>query len=250
MHYDQKIRYARNISLPEIGEKGQQKLLDSKVLVIGAGGLGSPLLFYLTAAGVGTVGIIDDDKVALSNLQRQIIHETQDTGRSKSSSAADSLSFLNPEIKIKTYNERLDSSNAGKIISQYDLVADGCDNFETRLLVNEICYKHKKPLISGAAIGFKGHISTFKPFLGGKHPCYQCIVPELPPADATPKCSESGILGAVTGIIGSWQAQEVIKEITGAGESLSGYMITYDGLTLDVKKIRVKPDPKCKCCGS
>lgn len=249
MHHDQKVRYARNISLPELGEAGQEKLLKAKVLVVGAGGLGSPLLLYLASAGVGKIGIIDDDKVALSNLQRQIIHESEDVGRAKVLSAKDAINDLNPEVKISLYDERLTPYNIDPIIENYDIVADCCDNFETRFLVNAACFKHKKTLVSAAIIGFSGQLYSFKPYLGGNNPCYQCIVPDLPPADATPKCSESGVLGALGGVMGSMQALEVIKEICDIGQSLSGYMIVFDGLSNSIRKVKVKPDRSCKQCG-
>ena len=249
MKHDLAVRYARNISLPEIGETGQERLLRSKVLVIGAGGLGSPLLFYLAAAGVGTIGIADDDRVALSNLQRQILHETGDTGRPKVDSAADTIHDLNPEVTIIPHHCRLDRNNVDAIITEYDLVADGCDNFETRFLISNACMRHQKTLVSAAIIGFSGQLYTFKPYLGAPHPCYQCIYPELPPPEATPRCSESGILGSVAGQMGSWQATEVIKELLEIGDSLSGYMIVADALTNNIRKVAVPRDPACKGCG-
>ncbi len=249
MHHDQEVRYARNVSLPEIGSDGQERLLSSKVLVVGAGGLGSPLLFYLAAAGVGTIGVADDDRVALSNLQRQILHETGDIGHSKVESAADTIGDLNPDVQVVPHICRLDESNVDEIISCYDLVADGCDNFETRFLVNQACLRHNKTLVSSAVIGFSGQLYTFKPYLGVPHPCYQCIYPELPPPDVTPNCSESGVLGSVVGQMGSCQATEVIKELLGIGESLSGQMIMVDALTNTIRKVKVARDPSCACCG-
>lgn len=246
---DQRIRYARNISMPEVGEAGQRKLLASKVLVIGAGGLGSPLLLYLAAAGVGTIGIVDDDRVALSNLQRQILHETGDIGRPKVQSAEDSLHYLNPDIKYVPHMYRIDENNAEELISQYDLVADGCDNFETRFIVNKACLKQKKPLVSAAVIGFSGQLYTFKPYLGDSHPCYQCLYHELPRPDSAPRCSDSGILGSVAGQMGSWQATEIVKELLGIGESLSGQMIVVDALNNMTRKIKLPRDPHCSCCG-
>ncbi len=250
MYHDQAIRYARNVSLPEIGKVGQQHLLQSKVLVIGVGGLGSPLLFYLVAAGIGTLGIVDDDRVTLSNLQRQILHETGDIGRLKIESAADSLYDLNPEVTIIPHKLRLNSSNIDNIIENYDIIADGCDNFETRFLVNSACMRQKKTLLSAAVIGFSGQLYTFKPYLGVPHPCYQCIYPELPQRDATPNCSKSGIVGSVSGQVGSWQATEVIKELLDIGESLSGYMIMIDALTNYVSKVKVYRNPVCQCCSN
>ena len=248
MQHNDQLRYARNISLPEIGEAGQHKLLESRVLVIGAGGLGSPLLLYLAAAGVGTIGVIDDDRVALSNLQRQIIHETGDIDQPKVHSASEAMHDLNPNIRINTYNKRLTSANIDEIIKDYDVIADGCDNYETRFLVNKTCFTHKKPLVSGAVIGFSGHLYTFKPYLNGNNPCYQCLYPQQPAADATPKCSESGVLGSVTGIIGAWQATEVVKELLEIGESLSGNMVILDALYADIRKVKLTRDPDCKTC--
>lgn len=248
MNYDEKIRYARNIILPQIGEAGQEKLLSSKVLVLGAGGLGSPLILYLAASGVGTIGIIDNDKVALSNLQRQIIHESSDIGRAKVSSASDSVSYLNPDVNVITYDERINEDNIDHIISEYDIVADGCDNFETRFLVNESCFKNHKTLVSAAILGFSGQLYSFKPYIAGDNPCYNCIYPEMPPSDVVPSCSEAGIIGSVAGIMGSWQATEVIKEIVGFGESLSGSMIVFDALTASSKKVKVHRDSECICC--
>jgi len=250
MNQDQLRRYSRNIILPEISEEGQEKLLKSKVLVIGAGGLGSPVLLYLAASGVGKIGIIDNDKVDLSNLQRQIIHETTDVNRPKVESAADAVHDLNPDIEVEIYSQRLDEENAAEIISQYDVIADGCDNFETRFLVNDICYQEKKTLVSAAIHRFEGQLSTFKAYLGDGNPCYRCIYPEIPPPGTMPDCSQAGILGSVAGIMGSWQATEVIKEILGVGESLSGSLIVFDALKSTSRKIRVNPDPECKICGS
>jgi len=249
MHHDLRVRYARNISLPEVGEAGQKRLLASKVLVIGAGGLGSPLLMYLAAAGVGTLGIVDDDRVALSNLQRQILHETEDVGRPKVKSAEDTLHYLNPDINYTPHHCRLTQDNADELIADYDLVADGCDNFETRFIVNAACLRQKKTLVSAAVIGFSGQLYTFKPYLGDPHPCYQCLYPELPAPDATPRCSESGVLGSVVGQLGSWQATEVIKELLGIGESLSRQMMVVDALNNAVRKVKLPHDPACACCG-
>ncbi len=248
MRHDQAIRYARNISLPEIGEDGQKRLLQSKVLVIGAGGIGSPLLLYLAATGIGTIGIVDNDRVELSNLQRQILHETVDTGRPKTLSAVDALSDLNPDITIISHNLRLDSSNVDTIINNYDIVADGCDNFETRFLVNAACLHHKKTLVSAAVIGFSAQLYTFKPYLGAPQPCYQCFYPELPPPTALPNCSESGVLGSVAGQIGSCQATEIVKELLNIGESLSGKMLLIDALSSNTRKVKINRNVACICC--
>jgi adenylyltransferase/sulfurtransferase len=247
-------RYARHILLKEVGGTGQQKLLNSKVLVIGAGGLGSPLLLYLAAAGVGTIGIIDNDVVDLSNLQRQVIHTTNDIGRLKIESAATTIQAINPDVNINMHKTRLDLSNATDLVRQYDLVADGSDNFSTRFLVNDVCYFEKKTLVSGAILRFDGQVATFKPHLldsdGGHGPCYRCIFPEPPPEDQVPSCAQAGVLGALCGLIGSMQASEILKELIGIGETLSGSLMICDGLGSTFRKIKVKNDPKCPLCGN
>ncbi|RMF09009.1 MAG: molybdopterin-synthase adenylyltransferase MoeB [Alphaproteobacteria bacterium] len=244
---DQLERYARHIILREVGGAGQRKLLDSKVLVVGAGGLGSPILLYLAAAGVGTLGIVDDDTVALSNLQRQIVHATEALGQAKTTSAACTLKAINPDVEIITHNVRLTPENAEEIISGYDLVADGCDNFATRFLVNDACYFLKKPLVSGALSQFDGQLATFKAYAGNGLPCYRCFVAEDP--GAVMNCAEAGILGAVAGVLGSWQALEVLKELIGIGESLAGRILLFEGLTARTRKIRLPRDPQCPLCG-
>ncbi|MCZ6481998.1 MAG: molybdopterin-synthase adenylyltransferase MoeB [Alphaproteobacteria bacterium] len=242
-------RYARHIILPEVGGEGQAKLLQSRVLVIGAGGLGSPLLLYLAAAGTGTLGVVDDDFVDLSNLQRQIIHGTGRIGAAKVESARETLGEINPEVTLVTHQTRLTAENALELIADYDLVADGSDNFATRFLVNDACYLAKTPLVSAALLRFEGQISTFKAYLGGEEPCYRCIFREPPPPGLIPTCAEGGVLGAVAGAMGSIQAVEVIKELLGIGESLSGSLVLYDALTTTFRKIKVKPDPECPLCG-
>ena len=242
-------RYARHIILPEVGGEGQAKLLQSRVLVIGAGGLGSPLLLYLAAAGTGTLGIIDDDVVDLSNLQRQVIHGTGRIGAAKVESARETLSEINPEVTLIPHQTRLIAENALELIADYDLVADGSDNFATRFLVNDACYLAKTPLVSAALLRFEGQISTFKAYLGGEEPCYRCIFPEAPPPGLIPTCAEGGVLGAVAGAMGSIQAVEVIKELLGIGESLSGSLLIYDALNTTFRKIKVRPDPQCPLCG-
>ena len=237
---DQKRRYARNIMLSGIGESGQERLLASKVLVIGAGGLGSALLSYLSASGIGTIGIVDADRVEQSNLQRQIIHEHADIGRLKVESAKDRISELNLDVKVEIFPDRLCDQNADTILSSYDIVADGCDNFETRFLVADGCAKHHKTLVSAAVKGFDGQLSTFKPYLGAPHPFYRDLVPELPPNPDT--CTETGVLGSICGILGSMQATEIIKEILGIGESLSGTLIRYDALAQTFKKSIIRRD--------
>ena len=250
MNIDQEIRYSRNTTLKEISREGQEKLLNSSVLVVGAGGLGSPLLLYLAAIGIGRIGIIDDDKVDLSNLQRQIIHETNDIGCLKTESASESVYDLNPDIKVEIYNQRLTENNITEIIKKYDIIADGSDNFETRFLINDICHKEKRTLVSAAILEFSGQLYTFKSYADSCYPCYRCLYNDIPPAGTAPKCSESGVLGSVAGIMGSWQATEIIKEILGIGESLAGYFIIFDALTSESRKIKINPDPKCKCCGN
>ena len=247
-------RYARHILLKEVGGEGQQKLLDSKVLIIGAGGLGSPLLLYLAAAGVGTIGIVDDDVVDLSNLQRQVIHTTDDIGRFKIESAAATVRAINPDVNIFTHKARFDLSNAMGLVNKYDLVADGSDNFSTRFLVNDACYFGQKTLVSGAILRFDGQVATFKPHVhtddkGGHGPCYRCIFREPPPEGQIPSCAQAGVLGALCGLIGSMQASEILKELMGIGESLSGSLMIYDGLDSTFRKIKVKNDPGCPICG-
>ncbi|MEE8548356.1 MAG: molybdopterin-synthase adenylyltransferase MoeB [Alphaproteobacteria bacterium] len=242
-------RYARHIILPEVGGEGQAKLLQSRVLVVGAGGLGSPLLLYLAAAGTGTLGVVDDDFVDLSNLQRQVIHGTGRIGAAKVESARETLGEINPEVTLVTHQTRLTAENALELIADYDLVADGSDNFATRFLVNDACYLAKTPLVSAALLRFEGQISTFKAYLGGEEPCYRCIFREPPPPGLIPTCAEGGVLGAVAGAMGSIQAVEVIKELLGIGESLSGSLVLYDALTTTFRKIKVKPDPECPLCG-
>ncbi|MCH9013437.1 MAG: molybdopterin-synthase adenylyltransferase MoeB [Proteobacteria bacterium] len=245
----QLFRYARHIILDEVGEEGQAKLLASKVLVIGAGGLGSPLLMYLAAAGVGTLGIVDDDVVELSNLQRQIVHSTASIGMAKVLSAKKTVAEVNPEVRLIPYETRLTEENAREIIQDYDLIADGSDNFDTRYLLNDACHLARRPLVSGALLRFEGQISTFKSWLEGNHPCYRCIFPEPPPPDLIPRCEQAGILGALAGVVGSIQATEALKELLGIGESLSGSLLIYDALAATFHRINVKRDPACPLCG-
>jgi molybdopterin/thiamine biosynthesis adenylyltransferase len=242
-------RYARHILLPEIGGAGQARIRKAKVLVIGAGGLGSPAILYLAAAGVGTIGVVDNDTVDLSNLQRQIAHTTSRIGMGKGESAKVAVADLNPGVTVVVHAERLTEKNAAQLISQYDLVADGSDNFTTRFLVNDTCFFLKKTLVSAAILRFDGQLSTFRAHLGGPNPCYRCLFPEPPPPDAVPTCAEVGVLGAMCGTMGSLQAGEVIKEITGAGETMSGRLLIVDGLRTDFRKVKIKPDPDCALCG-
>ncbi len=231
---DELERYARHIILKDVGGAGQQRLKNARVLVIGAGGLGSPVLLYLAAAGVGTLGVIDDDMVGLSNLQRQVIHTTARVGTPKTDSAAAAVAALNPHVEMELHETRLTAQNALDIVARYDIVADGCDNFATRYLVSDACYLCKVPLVSAAVGQFDGQITTFKPHEtapdGKPYPTYRCLHPNAPPPGSVPSCEEAGIVGALTGIVGSMQAIEVIKEIVGAGDTLAGRLIMYDAL--------------------
>ncbi|MEQ8709391.1 MAG: molybdopterin-synthase adenylyltransferase MoeB [Rhodospirillales bacterium] len=242
-------RYARHIILPEIGGTGQEKLLNARVLVIGAGGLGSPLLLYLAAAGVGTLGVIDDDHVDLSNLQRQILHQTDSIGRAKVDSAADRLQAINPDVRTETHEQRLTAGNALDIIGSYDIVADGSDNFATRFLVNDACFLTRRTLVSAAILRFDGQIATYRAH-DGISPCYRCLQPAAPPAGMIPSCSEAGVIGALAGVAGSLQAAEVVKEIIGIGDSLAGRLILYDALGATFRTIRLPKDPDCALCGT
>ncbi len=244
---DQLERYARHIVLKEVGGAGQKRLLESKVLVVGAGGLGSPLLAYLAAAGVGTLGIADFDMVSLSNLQRQIIHTTADIGRLKTDSAFEMLGAINPDVKVAPHAEKLTRDNAAAIIAPYDLVADGCDNFATRLLISDACVALKKPLVSAAVRGFEGQIGTFKPYAAPDYPCYRCFVPMAPPEEGE-SCADIGILGAVAGVMGSLQATEVLKELLDLGEGLAGKLLLYDALGGRFRTISLPRDPACASC--
>jgi molybdopterin/thiamine biosynthesis adenylyltransferase len=241
-------RYARHIVLRELGGPGQARLRAAKVLVVGAGGLGSPVILYLAAAGVGTIGIVDFDTVSLSNLQRQIAHRTSDVGRLKTDSARDAALALNPGVRIETHAERLTAENALELIARYDIVADGSDNFATRFLVNDACFFAKKTLVSAAVTEFDGQLATYKPH-AGDYPCYRCLFPEPPPPGSAPSCSETGILGAAAGVMGTLQALEVIKEIIGIGETLAGQLLIYDALSTRFRIVRVRPDPACALCG-
>lgn len=241
---EQLERYARHILLKEIGGAGQKKLLGAKVLVIGAGGLGCAALSYLAAAGIGTIGLIDNDTVTLPNLQRQILYTAQDIGQKKVLVAQKKCQAQNPDCKIIPYAEKLTADNAATLIAQYDIVADGCDNFPTRFLVNDACYFAKTPLVSAAVGRFDGQLATFKAYApapdGGKLPCYRSLVPSPPPEAET--CEETGIIGALVGVMGGLQAVEIIKEITGAGDSLAGRLLIYDGLAATARIVRLAWD--------
>ena len=243
-------RYARHLILDEVGEEGQERLLAARVLVVGAGGLGSPMLLYLAAAGVGTIGIIDHDRVDLTNLQRQIVHATRNVGALKVESARETMAAVNDGIRIETHPERLGPDNAADIIAGYDLVADGSDNFATRYLLTEICFRLRKPLVAAALSPFEGQLSTFRPHLGEGHPCYRCLFREPPPPDMVPRCEEAGILGAVAGVMGTLQAVEVLKELLGLGDSLDGTLLIYDALRAGFHRIRIAKDPACPTCGA
>ncbi len=243
-------RYARHILLPEVGGEGQAKLLNAKVLVVGAGGLGAPVLLYLAAAGVGTIGIIDDDVVDLSNLQRQVIHSTATLDVAKVESARQHMLAINPDLCIHTYQQRLNRDNIMGIIADYDIIADGTDNFATRFLINDACYFAKKTLVSAAILRFDGQLSTYKAHEEGEDkPCYRCIFREPPPPGQVPTCAEAGVLGAICGTMGSLQATEVLKEIMQIGQSTSGILMIYDALHSEFRNVKVKRDPGCPLCG-
>jgi adenylyltransferase/sulfurtransferase len=242
-------RYARHIVLAEIGGVGQARLIAARVLVVGAGGLGAPLLQYLAAAGVGTLGVIDHDRVDLSNLQRQVIHRTADIGLAKVESARRALSDINPEVRVIAHDERLSAGNVERILGGYDVVADGSDNFATRYLVNDSCYRLKKILVSAAILRFDGQISTYKAWQGAGHPCLRCLFPQAPAEDAVPSCAQAGVLGALAGTLGSLQATEVVKEILGIGRSLSGKLLMYDALAGAFDEMSIVKRPDCPTCG-
>lgn len=243
-------RYARHIVLKEVGGAGQQRLLRSRVLVIGAGGLGCPIALYLAAAGVGTIGVVDDDVVSLSNLQRQIAHATARIGTPKTASAAATVAAINPDVRVVEHRARLAADNALDLIGAYDLIADGSDNFATRFLVNDACFLTKKTLVTAAIAQFDGQIATFKPYESGNFPCYRCLFREAPPGDFDESCARDGILGALAGVMGSLQAVEVLKELLGIGESLSGSLTIYDGLGGRFHRVAVRRDPECPLCGA
>ena len=244
---EQRIRYGRHLLVPEIGEIGQIKLLDSKVVLIGAGGLGSPAAIYLAAAGVGTLGIVDYDEVDLSNLQRQILHRTPDVGRPKIESAAETLRGINPDVKVIGHRVRLDSSNALDILKNYDIVLNGSDNFPTRYLVNDACALLGKPLVDASVFIFEGQVTVYDPARGG--PCYRCLYPDPPPPGEVPSCSEAGILGVLPGTVGSLQATEAIKLLLGIGEPLIGRLLMFDALSMTFRELKIGRDPACPVSG-
>jgi sulfur-carrier protein adenylyltransferase/sulfurtransferase len=242
---EQRERYSRHMLVPEIGAEGQQKLLDAKVLLLGAGGLGSPTALYLAAAGVGTIGIVDDDVVDLSNLQRQVIHTTDRIGVPKVDSAEQAMKELNPDVDVVKYKTRLDASNIMDIISGYDVVVDGADNFPTRYLLNDASVRLRIPVVSASILGFDGQLSVFAPYEG---PCYRCLYPVPPPAELAPSCGANGVLGVLPGTMGLLQATEVIKLITGAGEPLVGRLLLYEALGATFTELKVRRDPECAVC--
>jgi adenylyltransferase/sulfurtransferase len=243
-------RYARHILLREIGGSGQARIKAARVLIIGAGGLGSPLALYLAAAGVGVIGLVDADVLELSNLQRQIAHSTEAVGTPKVASAAAAMRRINPLVEIHTHDMRLDAANVSTLIADYDIICDGTDNFPTRFMLADACVAGRRTLISAAVLRFEGQLSTFKPHADPAGPCYRCLYPEPPPEGLVPSCSEAGVLGAVTGVMGTLQATEVLKEITGIGASLSGWLLLWDALGAEFRKIRLRKDPACPVCGS
>ncbi len=244
---EQLERYSRHIILKEVGAKGQKKLLNAKVLIIGAGGLGAPAAMYLAAAGVGTIGIADADEVDLSNLQRQIIHGTADVGKAKVKSAQETIAQMNPDVTVNTYRTFVSADNIRDLIKDYDFIIDGTDNFPAKFLINDACVMEKKPFSHAGIIRFKGQLMTYVP---GEGPCYRCVFKNPPPKDAVPTCKQAGVIGAMGGVIGSLQAMEAIKYIIGKGELLTGYLLTYDALTMEFHKVKLPKDThKCAVCG-
>lgn len=239
-------RYSRHIILPEVGGSGQQKMLEARVLLLGAGGLGSPAAYYLAAAGIGNLGIVDFDQVDLSNLQRQIIHSTERIGMLKTESAKKTIQALNPDVNVTLYNEKMDSSNIMRLIEDYDYVVDGSDNFPTRYLVNDACVMKNKTLIHGSIYRFEGQVTVFKP---GDGPCYRCLYPEPPPPGMVPNCQEGGVLGVLAGVIGNLQVVEVLKLILEIGKPLVGKLLIYDALNTEFRNLRLRKDANCPVCG-
>lgn len=243
---EQLERYSRHIILQEVGVKGQKKLLNASVLIIGAGGLGAPAALYLAAAGVGTIGIVDADEVDLSNLQRQVIHTTNDVGKAKVKSAAETIEAINPDVTVKIYRTFVDSSNIMDLIKDYDFIIDGTDNFPAKFLINDACVMAEKPFSHAGIIRFKGQLMTYVP---GEGPCYRCVFKNPPPKDAVPTCKQAGVIGAMGGVIGSLQAMEAIKYIIGKGDLLTGKLLTYDALKMEFHTIKLPKDDHCAVCG-
>ena len=250
---DEIRRYSRHILLQDVGGTGQARLRDASVLIVGAGGLGSPLLLYLAASGVGRIGLVDDDEVDLSNLQRQIAHTTAGIGRPKVETAGAAARAINPNVAIEAHHLRLGPDNILDIIRRYDIICDGTDNFLTRFLIADACVLAKRTLVSAAVLRFEGQLSVFKPHValpeGGHYPCYRCLYPEPPPDGLVPTCSEAGVLGAVTGVMGTLQATEVLKEILGIGDTLAGRLLIWDALATRFRTVRLRADPQCTACG-
>ncbi|MEO2139990.1 MAG: molybdopterin-synthase adenylyltransferase MoeB, partial [Thermoleophilia bacterium] len=242
----QRSRYSRHVLIPEVGEEGQLKLLDSKVLLIGAGGLGSPAAYYLAAAGVGTIGLVDDDVVDESNLQRQIIHTTDRVGVNKGESAKEAIRALNPEVQVNVHPFRVNRDNVLDLLSEYDVVVDGADNFPTRYLLADAALMTRTPLVHASILRFEGHASVFMPYDG---PCYRCLFPEPPPPDLAPSCGEAGVLGVLCGVMGNVQATEAIKVLLGIGDTLAGRLLIYDALGMTFTELKVRRDPDCPSCG-
>ena len=245
MTAEQRERYSRHLLIPEVGVEGQQKLLEAKVLLLGAGGLGSPTALYLAAAGVGTLGIVDDDEVDLSNLQRQVIHTTDRIGVPKVDSAEETISAINPDVEVVKYPVRLDATNIVEIIEGYDVIVDGLDNFPTRYLLNDASVRLDIPVVSAAILGFDGQLSVFKPHDG---PCYRCLFPEPPPVELAPSCGANGVLGVLPGTMGLLQATEVVKLVIGEGDPLIGRLLLYDALAATFTEVKVRRDPDCPIC--
>ena len=243
---DEILRYSRHLIMPEVGIEGQQRLKEASVLLIGAGGLGSPLGLYLAAAGIGRLGIVDFDKVDFTNLQRQIIHRTDDVGRLKVESAKERINAINPAIEVKTFNTKISRENVMELVKDYDLVIDGTDNFPTRYLVNDACVFQKKPNIYGSIFRFDGQATVFYPFKG---PCYRCLYPEPPPPGMVPSCAEGGVLGVLPGLVGLIQATEAVKLIIGKGEPLIGRLLLYNALKMEFREVKLKRNPECPVCG-
>jgi molybdopterin/thiamine biosynthesis adenylyltransferase/rhodanese-related sulfurtransferase len=242
---EQRMRYSRHLLIPEVGEKGQLKLLDSSMLLLGAGGLGSPAAMYLAAAGVGRIGIVDDDVVDMSNLQRQILHSEERVGMEKTKSAAQTIKGLNPDVDVRQYPTRLNAQNVDEVLRGYDVVLNGCDNFPTRYLINDACVKHRIPMVDGSIFRFEGQVTVYVPFEG---PCYRCLYPQPPPPDLAPSCAEAGVLGVLPGVIGVLQAIEAIKVVLAQGTPLVGRLMQYDALTTKFRELRVRRDPDCPVC--
>ena len=245
---EQLERYSRHIILQQVGGKGQKKILEGKVLIIGTGGLGAPAAMYLAAAGVGHIGLVDYDVVDLSNLQRQIIHQTKDIDKPKIKSGEETINAMNPDVQVHTYDELVNAANIKDIIKDqdYDFIIDGTDNFPAKFLINDACVMLKKPFSHAGIIRFNGQTMTYLP---GQGPCYRCVFPEMPPKDAVPTCRQAGVLGVMGGVIGTLQATEALKYILGVGELLNGYLMTYDALSMNFRKVKIKQNHKCAICG-